>query len=107
MNIKELRKNKGLTQQDLADKIGMSVVSINRMENGKQPISKTVELAIQKGLEQNPELDILDLLKSNLNVLESVRLFLDTNKNYDRIDLRFIEQQIKETKQAIDKLEGL
>lgn len=47
MNIKEARTRKGLTQQDLADRIGMSVQSINRMENGKQPVSKTVEMAIK------------------------------------------------------------
>lgn len=51
MNIKEARTKKGLTQQDLADRIGMSVQSINRMENGKQPIDKRTELAIQKVLE--------------------------------------------------------
>lgn len=51
MNLKEQRKKKGLTQQDLADKLDMHRTTINRMENGKQPIDKRTELAIQKVLE--------------------------------------------------------
>lgn len=33
--IKELRKNKGLTQEDLAKKIGVSLISIQRWENNQ------------------------------------------------------------------------
>lgn len=47
MNIKKIRKQKGWTQQDLADKLEMHVTSINRMENGKIPIDKRTEYAIK------------------------------------------------------------
>ena len=48
MNIKEERLKKGWTQQDLADKLGMDRISINRMENGKQKIEKRTKLAIKQ-----------------------------------------------------------
>lgn len=41
-NIKIIRKNKGLTQQQLADKLGMVVQSYTRYENGRA--SPTLEL---------------------------------------------------------------
>ena len=48
MDLKKIRKQKGWTQQDLADKIGMHRVSINRMETGTQKVSKRTELAIKE-----------------------------------------------------------
>lgn len=45
--LTELRKKRGWSQQDLADKLEMHVTSINRMENGKMKVEKTVELAIK------------------------------------------------------------
>lgn len=37
-NIKSLRANKGMTQQDLADKLGVTVKTVNDYENGnKEP----------------------------------------------------------------------
>ena len=32
--IKELRKHKGLTQQELADKCGLHILTIQKLENG-------------------------------------------------------------------------
>lgn len=32
--IGDLRRSKGLTQQDLADRIGLSLVNLNRIERG-------------------------------------------------------------------------
>ena len=39
MNLREIRKGKGLTQEELADAIGMDQASISRIENRKQPIT--------------------------------------------------------------------
>jgi predicted transcriptional regulator len=50
MTIRELkaaRKRLGLSQEALANAIGMRKTSISRMEMGIQPILKTTELSIR------------------------------------------------------------
>ncbi len=47
MNLKKLRTKHDWTQTELASKIGVSQPTINRIENGKQELSKTIELAIK------------------------------------------------------------
>lgn len=42
-NLKNLRKNKGLTQSELAESIGLETHNLNRIENGKSfPQVKTL-----------------------------------------------------------------
>ena len=48
MNIKKLRKQKGWSQKDLAEKIGMTRENLNRIETGKGKLTKTVRLAIER-----------------------------------------------------------
>ena len=45
--LKEARDKLGLTQSELADKIGMSRVMIGLMERDVQPIEKRTELAVK------------------------------------------------------------
>jgi transcriptional regulator with XRE-family HTH domain len=40
--IKELRKNAGLTQQQLADKIGITYIQVGRYETGKPGFNYTI-----------------------------------------------------------------
>jgi putative transcriptional regulator len=44
-NIKELRKEKGLRQEDLANKLGVTRQTINAIENNKY--DPTLELALK------------------------------------------------------------
>lgn len=46
MNIKKIRKNLGLTQQDFADEIGISRVSLSGYETGKIKIPLYIEKSI-------------------------------------------------------------
>lgn len=41
--IKELRKEKGINQADLAEKAGITQAALSMIENGKRPGSKTLE----------------------------------------------------------------
>ncbi|MCM1338263.1 MAG: helix-turn-helix domain-containing protein [Muribaculaceae bacterium] len=42
-NLRRLRKSKGLTQSELAEKIGIETHNLNRIENGKSfPQAKTI-----------------------------------------------------------------
>lgn len=45
--MRALRKAAGLTQQELADEIGMSRIAINKMEAAKAVIEKRTELAVR------------------------------------------------------------
>lgn len=45
--VKEIRDKKNWTQSELASMIGVSQPTINRIEKGKQELSKTIELAIR------------------------------------------------------------
>ncbi len=51
MNLREIRKGKGLTQEELADAIGMDQASISRIENRKQPITVEQLRSIAQALE--------------------------------------------------------
>ena len=50
-NLKELREKKGLTREDLASRIGVSVVSIYNWENEKIKMHKVFQKKIEKILE--------------------------------------------------------
>jgi transcriptional regulator with XRE-family HTH domain len=52
--IKELRLAKGLSQAALVEKAGISMATINRLENGKVKAHKSVLRLIAQALEVNP-----------------------------------------------------
>ena len=58
IRIKELLKEKGISQKDLADKLGITVVGMSKILNG------------------NPKIDTLEKIASALNV-EIWELFID------------------------------
>lgn len=51
LRIEELRKSKGYTQEEFANKIGLSRVSIVNIENGRQQVSMKNLYTICKHLE--------------------------------------------------------
>ena len=50
INLKELRKEKGLTQKEIADKLQIKHVQISRVESGKQLLNSEQIIAICKTL---------------------------------------------------------
>jgi transcriptional regulator with XRE-family HTH domain len=53
--LRRARKRLGMTQADLADAMGMQRNSVARMENGRQAIMRTTELAVKYLLLTIPE----------------------------------------------------
>jgi transcriptional regulator with XRE-family HTH domain len=53
--LRRARKRLGMTQADLADALGMQRNSVARMENGRQAIMRTTELAVKYLLLTIPE----------------------------------------------------
>ena len=63
--IKELRTDKGLTQEQLAEKIGISINYLAKIETGKQ--TGTIDLAIDFAMYFDVSLDDLLLGKNEFN----------------------------------------
>ena len=80
--IKELRKQKKLTQEQLAEKIGIEIPSLSNIENGKNyPNSETIE-KIAKGLNVEIfELFIFEHLRKpdNKKMLQELVSILENN----------------------------
>jgi transcriptional regulator with XRE-family HTH domain len=47
MDITAFRQALGLTQSDLAEKLGVDQATISRLETGKLPINKRTQLALE------------------------------------------------------------
>ncbi|OUB91303.1 transcriptional regulator [Bacillus thuringiensis serovar medellin] len=96
-NIRFLRKKRGLTQEELAERINLQQAYIGGVERGERNISMLTLQKIAVGLEVSPE-KLLDL--SNINLLDnpqkeeflSVITSLLHQKNIDELQfiLKFI-----------------
>lgn len=64
INLKQIRKSNGLTQSQMADKLGITQASYSRIESGKTSISFDVEEALKK--EFDVEIDINDIPKRSV-----------------------------------------
>lgn len=53
-NLKEWREHRGLTQEQLANRVDMSIPSISRLETGQQPYSQPVLEALADALDCEP-----------------------------------------------------
>lgn len=96
--IKEIRKSKRLTQEQLAESIGIEIPSLSNIENGKNyPNSETIE-KIAKGLgmeifelfifehlkepDENTMMDeIMDCLKTDIVLLKKMHKIAYSLKN--------------------------
>ena len=78
--IKQLRKNLELTQQQLADKVGVTYIQIGRYETGKSNASA-------------------DVLQKIANALNSTTDFLMSGGNAEQLNDKELLQQFKEVEQ--------
>ncbi|MED4311684.1 helix-turn-helix transcriptional regulator [Heyndrickxia coagulans] len=68
--LKKIRLYYGFTQQELADKLGVTRGYLSQLERGLKPVSLRVQVKLAKYTAPKPELiDTLDQLK-NLTQLE-------------------------------------
>ena len=61
-NIRQCRKNRGCTQEQLAEKIDVSTITISRIENGENAMNILTFCEIMRCLDASPE----ELLKINM-----------------------------------------
>lgn len=59
--LRELRRERGITQKQLADEFGVSESAVNKWENGKSPIPPAVAKNLRLARLSNLTLEIGDL----------------------------------------------
>ena len=65
--LKLARIRKGLTQQKLSSELGMSIATINRIENGVKSID-SIKVGDLRKICDILNLDIADVLKENIEI---------------------------------------
>ena len=55
MNLAEVRKSKGLSQKQMAEKLGIDVTLVSHIERGTRPMSKTVEEKLAAFVEETKD----------------------------------------------------
>ena len=103
-NIKHLRTDKGISQQGLADKVGIDRSTISRIENNE--IETTIDNAIKIANALNVSLyDLVskDLSKDNQTFDELELLFSKHKDILTNDDKEYIKFIIEKRKKEIDK----
>jgi transcriptional regulator with XRE-family HTH domain len=78
--IRQWREHRGLTQEQLADRLETSVASISRLESGTQPYTQDVLEALSEALGADPA----SLLMRNPNDPEAIWSIWDQAKKGER-----------------------
>lgn len=111
MNIEEqikiLRKEKHLSQQEMADKIGMHRVQYTRLELGKseitvhmlERISKALEVSLVDLIQGNPTEDVNSYDKTLIEKLKMIEQLEENQKKsiFSIIDMAIYNIKLKQT----------
>lgn len=105
-NIKHIRMSKGLSQQNLADKIGIDRSTISRIENNE--IETTIDNAIK--ISEVLNIPLSDLLNKDLTIekdnssFDELEVLFDKHKDIlTQDDKEYIKFIIEKRKKEIDK----
>ena len=81
-NIKELRIKNGLTQEEFAEKIGISIQGVSNIERNRyQPTSDTVD-KICKSFKITPVELLLTKSKTNEQLIKNINALLNQTSSY-------------------------
>jgi len=111
--IRKLRKAKDLTLKNLAKKVGVSIVNISHIENGRSGASRKVIQKLAKALDYDADklLAAADAIGEDVEriirkIPSAVPDFLRTAKNLTKDEWQNLTDQIKEMKNKKDKENG-
>lgn len=91
--FKEWRQHRGLSQEQLADRLGTSVASISRIEGGTQPYTQDVLEALAEALQTDPA----SLLMRNPMDAEAIWSLWDKAKPGERRMIEDIARTVTKT----------
>jgi transcriptional regulator with XRE-family HTH domain len=105
LQLKKARQNKGMSQETLADLIGMTQSNYSRRENGKKNITETEWKKIAKALNVNIE-EIYQPLAININPDKIKETELKTNLYNSSVSkyIQSLETENADLKQKIKEL---
>ncbi len=100
--IKEIRKSKKLTQENLAEIVGMDIPNLSNIERGKKFVSAQTLSKIAKALSVS-EKDLFDFehLKNKQTLVENIIFLI---KNSELSELEYIYKTIVNLKQFESKI---
>jgi len=84
-NIRKLRQARGMSQENVADEIGMGASSYSKIERGETDPNLTRLVDIARVL----EVDVVDLLSDHDKMLE------ESNKDYGKLDLEQLNKTLQ------------
>lgn len=98
--IRKYRKAKGLSQEDLAEKVNISVTHISHIETGNTKLSLAVFVDLANALEVQADDFLFDTPTERRNSLNTLSDVLDTCSPQQ---IRIITDVVRATKIALDK----
>lgn len=102
-NIREVRKNKGLTQEELAEKCSLHTSYLAGVERGERNITMQTLEKIAHGLEISPidllKFEGLDIDENFFNKQEKLKLLLNIMNDFNEHELSRIINIVREIKQ--------
>ncbi len=92
--LKEIRKKKNLTQEDIADKLGVSFQQIQKYENGKNRISFSRLYELSSFMKEPLESFVTGIKQENLGMSDNSQSPLDPSYN-DSISQKETDELLK------------
>ena len=99
--LQELRKQKGLTQEELAEKVGVGVTHISHLETGSGTVSLKVFLSIVNYLECSAD----ELLCKEITTARPIvdNWLVDLVADCDQTEIKIIADTVATLKQTLRK----
>lgn len=102
-NIREVRKIKGLTQEELAEKCGLHTTYLAGVERGERNITMQTLEKIAHGLEISPidlmKFERLDINEQFFTKQEKLKILLNIMNDFNEYELSRIINIVQEIKQ--------
>lgn len=98
--IRKVRKAQGLSQEQLAERVGISVTHMSHIETGNTKLSLAVFVRLARSLDIQTD-DLLQDLKSGKTVAENT--IMDVLETCTTQQIRIIADVVKAAKTAMDK----
>lgn len=99
--IRKIRRARGLSQEQLAEKVGISTTHMSHIETGNTKLSLPVLVGLADALEVHADELLYDTNSTSRNT--SVETIVNILNGCSTVQIKIIEDIIKATKTSMDK----